>query len=222
VLPAKARVLDAGSGFGQYAWRMANMRRGWQIKAIDVKGEQVDACNRFMEQTGRGGQVYFETADLCSFCEPECYHLVLSVDVMEHIEDDVAVFRNIFMSLRSGGMLLISTPSDRGGSDADSHHGSFIDEHVRDGYSADELHSKLTATGFSNICIRYSYGRTGHLSWLLSIKYPMLLVGISKMFFIFLPFYYLFTFPISLLLNWRDTAIYHTSGTGLIATAVKM
>ena len=45
------------------------------------------------------------------------FDLALSVDVMEHIVEDVEVFRNIHTSLKDGGMLLISTPSDQGGSD---------------------------------------------------------------------------------------------------------
>jgi len=29
-------VLDAGSGFGQYTWRMSRMNLQWKIKAIDI------------------------------------------------------------------------------------------------------------------------------------------------------------------------------------------
>ncbi|MDR0814535.1 MAG: class I SAM-dependent methyltransferase, partial [Bacteroidales bacterium] len=133
-LPADAAALDAGAGFGQYTYYMSKLGRGWRIKAVDVKSEQVAECNRFFANIGRSERVQFETADLTAFVEPDAYHLALSVDVMEHIEDDEAVFANICRSLKPGGVLLISTPSDLGGSDADEHHGSFIDEHVRDGY----------------------------------------------------------------------------------------
>ena len=61
-------------------------------------------------------------------------------DVMEHIEEDVKVFENFHASLKKGGQVIISTPSDQGGSDV---HGdedsSFIDEHVRDGYNMQEI-----------------------------------------------------------------------------------
>jgi len=39
--------------------------------------------------------------------------------------------------------LLISTPSDQGGSDAQEEHDSFIGEHVRDGYAIKEIEEKL-------------------------------------------------------------------------------
>ena len=220
-MPTEASVLDAGAGFGQYAYFLSKLGRKWRIKAVDVKAEQVDDCNRFFAKIARSDRVIFELADLTVFCQPDHYDLAISIDVMEHIPDDVAVFRNIYASLKSGGVLLISTPSDKGGSDADKRHSSFIDEHVRDGYNIDELRNKLAVAGFSAADVQYTYGRPGRLSWLLSMKYPMLLLGVSKLFFIFLPFYYLITFPFCLLLNWRDVCIKHKSGTGLKVKARK-
>jgi len=214
-LPADASILDAGAGFGQYTYYMSTLGSHWQIKAVDVKAEQVDDCNRFFALAGRSNRVRFEVADLSSFCEPDQYHLAISIDVMEHIPDDMAVFRNIFASLKPGGVLLISTPSDKGGSDAGDDHGSFIDEHVRNGYNANEIRDKLTEAGFSEIDVQYTYGRPGHISWLLSMKYPMLMLGVSKIFFILLPLYYLVTFPFCLALNWWDVSARHESGTGL-------
>ena len=221
-LPDDATILDAGAGFGQYAYYLSKLGRNWHIKAVDVKSEQVEDCNRFFAQAGKGDRVHFEVADLTVFCEPDKYHLAISVDVMEHILDDMAVFRNIFASLKQGGVLLISTPSDKGGSDADDHHESFIDEHVRDGYSTDEIRHKLSLAGFSEINVHYTYGFPGHISWLLSMKYPMQMLRASKLLFILLPFYYVATFPFCLLLNLWDVNAQHQSGTGLFVKAEKM
>ncbi len=220
-LPADAVTLDAGSGFGQYTYYMSKLGRNWRIKAVDVKTEQVNDCNRFFTQIGRSDRVRFEVADLTTFIEPDTYHLALSVDVMEHILDDVTVFRNIHASLKQGGVLLISTPSDQGGSDADEEHDSFIDEHVRDGYNIDEIRHKLVDAGFSHVDAQYTYGRTGHISWLLSMKYPLLLLNISKLFFILLPLYYLVVFPFCCILNYMDVRGTHATGTGLKVKAVK-
>jgi len=221
ILPADARILDAGAGFGQYTYYMSKLGRNWNIKAVDVKAEQVDDCNRFFAQINRTDRVHFDTADLTLFYESDQYHLAISIDVMEHISDDMAVFRNIYSSLKSGGILLISTPSDRGGSDAGEHHDTFIDEHVRNGYHIDEIRNKLTEAGFSEVSVRYTYGRPGHISWLLSMKYPMLMLRASKIFFVLLPCYYLVTCPFFLLLNWLDVCSKHESGTGLIVKATK-
>ena len=220
-LPANARILDAGAGFGQYVYYMSKLGNSWQIKAVDVKAEQVGDCNRFFAQIGRSNRVRFEMADLTEFCEPNQYHLAISIDVMEHIADDEAVFQNIYTSLKPGGTLLISTPSDKGGSDADHQHDTFIDEHVRNGYNINEIRNKLAGAGFSEVEARYAYGRPGRISWLLSMKYPMLMLQISKLFFILLPFYYMVTFPFCMLLNFCDVHVLHECGTGLIVKAGK-
>jgi len=218
----QALILDAGSGFGQYSYYLSKQSKNWKILGVDVKQEQIDDCNRFFKQINKSERVQFEYADLTQFKKTSAFDLILSVDVMEHIEEDVTVFRNFYDSLKTGGMLLISTPSDQGGSDvhdADDH--SFIDEHVRDGYNMNEIEEKLKKAGFSKVESNYSYGTPGKISWKLSMKYPILMLNASKLFFIFLPFYYILAYPISFVLNYFDINQKHQTGTGLIVKAVK-
>lgn len=220
------RIFDAGSGFGQYSYRMAKMFPKSSIVAADIKEEQIADCRNFISKIGMADRVHFRITDLTNLTIKEKYDLVLSVDVMEHIEEDRQVFENLFNSIKPGGVLLISTPSDQGGSDAHEHeheegvHG-FIDEHVRDGYNILEIEEKLLTAGFRMVEARFSYGWPGNISWKLSMKYPILLMGISKLFFIVLPFYYLLTFPISIVFNYLDISIRHKTGTGLIVKATK-
>ncbi len=217
-------ILDAGSGFGQYDFFMATRNKNWNIKAVDVKQEQIDDCNRFFQNAGLTN-VNFEVADLTKFIEHEKYNLIICVDVMEHIEEDIKVLNNYYKSLKSGGMLLISTPSDKGGSDVHDHHNSshesFIDEHVRDGYGIEEIKMKMKKAGFLKSEVYYQYGWPGKISWMLSMKYPIVMLNISYIFFILLPFYYIVTFPFALILNFFDIHIKHKTGTGLIAKAWK-
>jgi SAM-dependent methyltransferase len=214
-------ILDAGSGFGQYTFWMSKKFKQAQILAVDVKEEQVADCNGFFIKLGKQ-QVTFEVGDLVTFVQPEKFDLVLCVDVMEHIEEDVQVLTNYCSSLKKGGMLMISTPSNMGGSDVhDDGETSFIEEHVRDGYGIDEIEEKCKRAGFSRVEARYSYGAPGKLSWKLSMKYPMLMLNTSKLFFILLPFYYVITMPVALILNAFDVSGSHETGTGLIVKAWK-
>lgn len=215
------QILDAGSGFGQYSFWMSKKFSQAEILAVDVKEEQVADCNTFFNRIGKS-QVKFEVGDLVTFVQPEKFDLVLCVDVMEHIEEDVQVLTNYCNSLKTGGMLLISTPSNMGGSDVhDDGETSFIEEHVRDGYGIDEIEEKCLRAGFSKVEARYSYGAPGKVSWKLSMKYPMLLLNKSKVFFIVLPIYYLVTMPLALVLNVFDVKGTHSTGTGLIVKAWK-
>jgi SAM-dependent methyltransferase len=220
--PGDTSVLDAGSGLGQYTWHMSKMNTGWNIIAIDINSEQTEDCNRFFKKTGLSDRVKFHTLDLTELDDLNCYNIILSVDVMEHIENDVLVFKNFYRSLKDNGILLISTPSDKGGSDVhNNNEESFIDEHVRDGYSIKDITDKLSLAGFRNIEASYTYGKPGNISWRLVMKYPVKMLNVSYLFFIILPFYYLIFFPVSVILNIFDLHLTHKTGTGLLVTARK-
>jgi 2-polyprenyl-3-methyl-5-hydroxy-6-metoxy-1,4-benzoquinol methylase len=222
IIPYNAVVLDAGSGFGQYTWRMCRMNPGWKIDAVDIDAEHINDCRVFFRRSGLSDRVRFYDGDLTKLNTVETYDFILSVDVMEHIKDDELVFRNFCNALRNNGLLLISTPSDRGGSDVHGENDrSFIDEHVRDGYAIKEITDKLTSAGFESIHAKYTYGRPGSISWRLSMKYPVKMLNISYLFFILLPFYYMILFPLILILNIFDLESVHQSGTGLLVTAVR-
>jgi SAM-dependent methyltransferase len=214
-------ILDAGSGFGQYVYFLSGFNKNWKITGLDVKEEQIEDCTGFFNKIGRP-EIRFKIADLTEYVEPDTYDLVLSVDVMEHILEDVKVFENLCESMKPGGLLVISTPSDQGGSDVHDHSDeSFIDEHVRDGYNMDEIQVKLKSAGFSKIMAKYSYGPPGKISWKLSMKIPIKMLNLSRLFFVVLPVYYLLTFPFVLVLNFFDVNLTHKSGTGLIVKAWK-
>ena len=224
--PVDANVLDAGSGFGQYDYYLSKLGKEWTIKGVDVKQEQIDDCNRFFTKIGKQERVSFKVADLTKLDEVDAYDLILSVDVMEHIDEDEVGFKNFYKAMRSGGMLLISTPSDQGGSDTHDHHHEegatgFIDEHVRDGYGVDDITEKLAKSGFTNIEAGYAYGKPGSLAWKLTMKYPILMLNATKLFFVVLPFYYLLVMPLALILNYFDVKLKHNRGTGLVVKAFK-
>ena len=178
-------------------------------------------CTNFFHSVGLA-QCSFTVEDLTQIQHSDKFDFILSVDVMEHIPDDMGVFRNFFRALKSGGTLLINTPSNLGGSDAHSEkEKSFIGEHARNGYGAEEIQKKLESAGFKVESIRYTYGTWGDRYWKFGIKYPMQMLNVSKILFIVLPLYYLCTLPFVLPMMWLD---YHTdnkAGTGLNVLAKK-
>ena len=105
----QVEILDAGSGFGQYSYFLSK-KKNRQITGIDVKEEQISDCNIFFKKAGKNNTKFF-VDDLTKYIKQDHFDLIISVDVMEHIEDDVQVFKNFFTSLKKNGMLLISTPS---------------------------------------------------------------------------------------------------------------
>ncbi len=222
-------ILDAGSGFGQYDYYMASRNKNWCVTGLDVKQDQIDDCNDFFSKIGLSN-AKFKFGDLTKLNKPNNFNMILCVDVMEHIEEDELVLQNFHSALKDDGVLLISTPSDKGGSDVHHHDHddhdndgthSFIDEHVRDGYSIEDMTTKMKNAGFKKSKAYYQYGKPGKIAWKLSMKFPIIMLNTSYLFFIVLPFYYLITFPFVLILNWLDVKTKHKTGTGLVALAWK-
>lgn len=215
-------VLDAGTGFGQYAYHLVRRHDRVRVDAVDVKEDYLQNARRFMERTPFSERVSFRQADLTRLDAVEAYHLVLSVDVMEHIEEDELVFANFARALRPGGYVLINTPSDLGGSDVDDEGAEgFIGEHVRNGYNRAELEEKLERAGFEIDRSLYTYGKPGSMAWRLLVKYPMKMLSSNRASLLLLPLYYLPVLPVGMLLNAADLRETHDAGTGVIVVARK-
>jgi SAM-dependent methyltransferase len=212
-------VYDAGTGFGQYTYFISQNLQPCRIYSVDVKEDWIKDLREFFKNDEK---ISFGVEDLRYIDHENKFDLIICVDVMEHITEDVEVFRNFYRSLKQGGHLLINSPSIYGGSDV---HGdedeSFIGEHARDGYSAEDLKEKLLPSGFNMYQYKYSYGFWGDKAWRLGIKYPMQLLGISKLLIILLPFYYIITLPFTLLMMYIDYKSDNIIGSGINFTAKK-
>lgn len=218
---AHLNIYDAGTGYGQYVYFMLNNMNPCTVYAGDVKSDWINDCMVFFRKTGKEN-VKFGIEDLTKIEHKEKFNLIVTVDVMEHIEDDVIVFDNFYKALKPGGFLLINTPSIFGGSDV---HGddmeSFISEHARVGYSKEDLESKLHPVGFKTFDSFYTYGYWGDKAWRLGIKFPIQMVNLSKIFLLILPFYFLLTFPFTFIFMKLDFNKRNTKGSGITFIAQK-
>ena len=214
-------IYDAGTGYGQYTYFMANNLLPNKIYAVDIKEDWINNCKSFFASK-KLDNVKFGIEDLTKIDHKNKFDLILSVDVMEHIEDDVKVFQNFYNALNPGGFLIINTPSIYGGSDAhEDEDESFIGEHARVGYSFEDLENKLKPIGFSIYQKRFTYGFWGDKAWRLGINYPLLLLNSSKLLIVILPFYYLITLPFTLLMMYIDYSGENKIGAGVNLIAQK-
>lgn len=215
-----AKLLDAGTGFGQYAWHAVRTYPGMQVTGTDLKKEYLRRAQNCFDAYGLSDRIHFQVDDLTAPKVAESFDYILAIDVLEHIVEDEAVIQHFARHLNPGGQLIISTPSDQGGSDVRSEdQQSFIGEHVRDGYNLDELIQKLTQAGLQIKEAHYSYGTWGSLAWRLLIKFPMLLLAKSLLLAPLVALYYLPVLPVGLLLNCADLYLSNQSGTGLLVVA---
>lgn len=214
-------IYDAGTGFGQYSYFMNSEMQPAKILSVDVKVDWIEDAKNFFSKI-KAENIKFEVEDLLQISHESKFDLILCVDVMEHIADDVKVFQNFYRALKANGYLLINSPSVFGGSDVHSDEDeSFIGEHARVGYSKEELEKKLNPLGFKTFKSQYTYGFWGDKAWRLGIKYPMMMLNVSKLFFIILPVYYLVTFLFTLIMMMLDYNSENEIGSGINFIAQK-
>lgn len=217
----KINIYDAGSGYGQYSYFMSKKLQPCEIYSVDVKEDWINDCKEFFKSQ-KIENVSFAIEDLTKIIHTNKFDLIVCVDVMEHIRDDVKVFENYYNALKEDGYLLINTPSIYGGSDVhEDDDESFIGEHARDGYSKEDLESKLHPLGFKTYQSKYTYGFWGDKAWRLGIKYPIMMVNISKLILFILPIYYLITFPFTFLMMLIDFNSNNKVGSGINFIAKK-
>ena len=226
--PKEPKVYDAGSGLGQHSFFIARKCKKCQILGIDINEEQVKTSNEFFKKVGLGERVKFQTGKLEDYTCPQCFDLILNIEVIEHIVDDQKVLNNFGESLKNEGTLILTTPSlfndehhDHHEEENDEHSKYSVDEHVRDGYAPEELKQKLLNAGFTDIKIKFMYGKFGAFAWRLSMKYPITWLNKSFAFFAILPFYYLLVMPFVLIFDWLDTLIDNKKGSSLLVIAKK-
>jgi len=219
--PSRLQVLDAGFGFGPYLNFLLRSFPQIQVTGLEVKAEQIEDCKTYFHQLGFGSRVEFVHRDLLEYEETEKFDLAIAVDILEHIEDDVRAMRNICRALKKTGMLVIHTP----GSSVDSRESVekefFVREHVRIGYTPQELWEKLIQAGFQKIKLRYTYGRYGMIAYWLMQGIPLRLINLQLLLSVLLPFYYLLTFPFAHRLMQADLARKLVQGKGLLVVAEK-
>ncbi|TYP95605.1 Methyltransferase domain-containing protein [Fodinibius salinus] len=215
------KLLDAGSGFGQYDRFILQQFENVTVKAVDVKADYLEDSRAYFEKEIKAGRITFEQVDLRKLKYDREFDFIICIDVLEHIEEDVKVMKNMQQSLQEDGFFLMHSPSIYSEEDAGDDD-SFVDEHARVGYSKKDLRQKLLSAGLKPVHIAFTYGENGHIAWEILIKYPMLWLNSIGMWALpILMVYYLLMLPIGLVLMWLDLNEPNTSGTGIYALGQK-
>ncbi len=217
----KWKLLDAGSGFGQYDRFILSTFKKAEVHAVDVKKDYLEDCQYYFSSDIESGNISFQEADLLRYESDEKYDLIICIDVLEHIEEDVRVMENLSKVLKPDGYFLMHSPSHYSEEDAGDEE-SFVDEHARPGYSKEEISEKLTKAGLTPEKVHYTYGFWGHKAWVLSVKWPMLWFNKLGMIAILpLLLYYPITLPFVLIMNFADLYTDNPKGNGIYALSQK-
>jgi SAM-dependent methyltransferase len=124
------RVLDAGCGLG-YGAAMLQLAGASEVIAVDVAGEIVEVARQRVP-----AEVTCETADVADLpYDDDSFDMVVSFEVIEHVDRPDAVLDEFARVLGPGGLLVISSPDRERYVSGNPHH--------RHEYLRDELRSAL-------------------------------------------------------------------------------
>ncbi len=216
------KLLDAGSGFGQYDRFILETFQNVTIHSVDIKKEYLEDSKHYFKDEIIKGRITFNEADLLTFSENEIFEFAICIDVLEHIEDDRLAIENISRSLKRDGIFLMHSPSHYSEEDA-AEDDTFVGEHARTGYSKADIEKKLMEADLLPIDTHYTYGKWGRRAWILSVKWPMIaFTRIGLLAAIPLLLYYPLIIPFCLVMNTADLYTKNRKGNGIYAVARKI
>jgi SAM-dependent methyltransferase len=115
-LPAPARILDAGCGSGR---NMVELARHGEVTGVELSETSVAlARERGVGEVIAGSVLEMPLAD-------SSFDLAVTLDVIEHLEDDLGALRELRRTVAPGGALLVTVPAYQwlwSGHDEINHH----------------------------------------------------------------------------------------------------
>ncbi|HUA73589.1 MAG TPA: class I SAM-dependent methyltransferase [Solirubrobacteraceae bacterium] len=115
-LPARARILDAGCGSGR---NMVEFARHGAVTGVELS--ETSVC--LARKRGAGEVVAGSVLEMPF--EPDSFDFAASLDVIEHLEDDLGALRELRRVVAPGGALLVTVPAYQwlwSGHDEVNHH----------------------------------------------------------------------------------------------------
>lgn len=152
------KILDAGCGPGIFSFELAKKLPESKIVGIDIE-EKLLQVNREILQKTNLSNCSFEYQDIVKLSYINEFDLILSVDNLEHIEDDDTALRNFHTALKVGGTIIIHVPGYfRRWKFFGWGENFYVQGHFRPGYTREQLIEKVTNSGFSINEAYYTYG----------------------------------------------------------------
>ena len=152
---APEQVLDAGCGKGTFSIYLAQRFPKAQVVGVDLcpdmhsLASNIAVCEQVKARAGIDN-VEFRQLDLHELEDPETYDLIVSIHVLEHIENNELVIDRMIRALRPGGALHIQMPRDddhAAQQDCEELAEWSEEEHIGKEYDPEEMQALLESKG---------------------------------------------------------------------------
>ncbi|MGZ3596076.1 MAG: class I SAM-dependent methyltransferase [Syntrophales bacterium] len=108
-IPAPRRIADAGCGRGMITLACARRFPAAEVLGVDLDEDQNRINSEIAKRAGFR-KVQFVTKDAMRLPELGRFDLIISTDMLEHMEDDLGAVRMFCTALEPGGHLLVHVP----------------------------------------------------------------------------------------------------------------
>jgi len=167
-LSRNAKILDLGTGYGEYAISMATACPTSQVHALDIDQERVKAVREAVKLYGVENITVH--GDYIENIEEDNFDFIFSIDVFEHIAPEQMPFKTAYNKLSEGGFFMVKIPNIEQKTifpekHFEEHHDWLEDEHIGQVYDLDGLKERFENEGFEIIYASYSDGWLSRLAW---------------------------------------------------------
>jgi len=206
-------IMDAGCGPGIFSFEIAKKLPDSHISGIDIDEEQLNINEGIAQKVGINN-CNFEYQDICNMDIQNRFDLILSVDNLEHIENDTDALQRFYNALLPKGELIIHVPGYYRRWLFFGWAVNFdVEGHFRPGYTKEQITEKVKKVGFTILDSYYTYGWletiTNNISyWITGAKMK------NKMF-------YAIVFPFLLFLSYFGKKSKPHKGAGVLIIAKK-
>lgn len=192
-------TLDVGCGNGYFASLAARASPGGRALGISFDPDQIRRCNEFKSYMRAPAETLsFRLMNVEKLHElDEQFDQILFLEVIEHIDDDLAALKNIARLLAPNGIVHVTTPDLRYGHWCGTLDRHAAGGHCRIGYTAERLQDIIFEAGL-DVAAAGKYGGLGNflvvpqnaIAKALGHGIPALAVAFSLVY----PFYLLLNF----------------------------
>ncbi|NVK84612.1 MAG: class I SAM-dependent methyltransferase [Cytophagia bacterium] len=167
-LKENAKILDLGTGYGEYSFSLAKALPDSQVHSLDIDRDRIKSVNGAITKSGiKNIQTH------CSYTEQleeKDFDFAFSIDVFEHIAPKEMPFKAVYERLKPGGYFMVKMPyitqrtilPERLFED---HQEWLEDEHIGQVYNLFSLKTRFIKEGFKVVYASYSDGWYSRLAW---------------------------------------------------------
>lgn len=163
-------ILDAGCGIGVFSMQLAKLHPSAHVIGVDLENSLVDKATKIARKAGRNN-CEFQVGDVTDLKMDRTFDLIVSVDNLEHVENDVLALKSFRRLLNPEGVLVVHVPGYYRRWPVLRRTVNFdVPGHVRPGYRKAQLAERLNEADFVLLEQYSTFGFLENLSNNISYK----------------------------------------------------